>query len=235
MFNASQNRGNYISDRSSTKVHHAPGGKSSFSLGWSDNNESSTLTSRKKNVPQTANTMAYEPQACGVHNNNNSQPKKSMAEDVLQFTTETGTHCPNAPELMQDNEVEFITKMIIDELLELLATRFDPEEAKALMHTLVSKAKTVPRVESNNPYEVIGEQADALVDIWYYSLNAACKKGMNLSKVFDRVHQANMAKKDPRTGTFLRREDGKIIKPTGWVAPNITEEMEIQAEQGSWS
>jgi predicted HAD superfamily Cof-like phosphohydrolase len=33
------------------------------------------------------------------------------------------------------------------------------------------------------------EQADALVDIYYYSLNAACKKGMNLSALFDVVHQ----------------------------------------------
>ena len=51
--------------------------------------------------------------------------------------------------------------------------------------------------------------ADALVDIWYYSLNAAAKKGV----MFDIVQAANMAMKDPVTDTFLKREDGKIIKP----------------------
>ena len=59
-------------------------------------------------------------------------------------------------------------------------------------------------------------QADALVDVYYYSLNAAAKKGVNLSSIFSIVHAANMAKRDPATGQFLKREDGKIIKPKGW-------------------
>jgi hypothetical protein len=63
---------------------------------------------------------------------------------------------------------------------------------------------------------VIAEQADALVDIYYYSLNCASKKGVNLSSIFGIVHAANMAKRDPATGQFLRRADGKIIKPEGW-------------------
>ena len=61
-----------------------------------------------------------------------------------------------------------------------------------------------------------------MVDIWYYSLNAAAKKGIDLSKIFEEVHAANMAKKDPTTGKFIIREsDGKIIKPDGWKEPNI--------------
>jgi predicted HAD superfamily Cof-like phosphohydrolase len=59
-------------------------------------------------------------------------------------------------------------------------------------------------------------QADALVDVYYYSLNAAAKNGFNISAVFGIVHAANMAKRDPATGKFLKREDGKIIKPSGW-------------------
>lgn len=59
-------------------------------------------------------------------------------------------------------------------------------------------------------------QADALVDVYYYSLNAAAKKGVNLSSIFSIVHSANMAKRDPKTGVFLKRADGKIIKPEGW-------------------
>lgn len=37
--------------------------------------------------------------------------------------------------------------------------------------------------------EEAADQADALVDIYYYSLNAACKKGVNLSSLFDIVHK----------------------------------------------
>jgi ribonucleoside-diphosphate reductase beta chain len=52
-------------------------------------------------------------------------------------------------------------------------------------------------------------------------LNACCKKGIDLSKIFNEVHKANMSKKDTITGKFLKRDDGKIIKPEGWKAPDI--------------
>merc|ERR1712008_342330 len=84
-------------------------------------------------------------------------------------------------------------------------------------------------------YEVIGEQGDALVDIWYYSLNAMAKKGVNLSSIFDLVHSANMAKRDPATGRFEKRDDGKIVKPKGWRAPNVGQEIKRQQDQGSWT
>ena len=52
-------------------------------------------------------------------------------------------------------------------------------------------------------------------------LNAAAKKGIDIDATFNEVHRANMDKKDQLTGKFLRREDGKIIKPTGWKQPCI--------------
>merc|ERR1719203_1869041 len=135
---------------------------------------------------------------------------------------------------MNDSEVEFITKMIIDELLELLATKMDSNAAKELMISLVTKAKEVPQINTENEAELIGEQGDAFVDIWYYSLNAAAKKGVNLSKIFELVHDANMAKKDPITGKFKKRDDGKILKPNGWRAPNVGAEIRRQTDNGSW-
>ena len=32
----------------------------------------------------------------------------------------------------------------------------------------------------------------------------------------------NFAKIDKETGMVRKREDGKILKPTGWTAPNLT-------------
>jgi len=76
---------------------------------------------------------------------------------------------------------------------------------------------------------------DALVDVYYYMLNAACKKGVNLSSVFGTVHAANMAKRDPETGKFLKREDGKIVKPRGWQPPDIEAEIRRQTREGAWT
>ena len=46
---------------------------------------------------------------------------------------------------------------------------------------------------------------------------------------------ANMAKRNPATGKFEKRADGKIIKPPGWQAPDVEGEMARQFREGSWS
>ena len=44
-----------------------------------------------------------------------------------------------------------------------------------------------------------------------------------------------MAKRNPATGKFEKRADGKIIKPPGWKAPDVEGEMARQFKEGSWS
>ena len=85
---------------------------------------------------------------------------------------------------MNKKEVNFIGKMIIDELLELFATVSSHEEAKQTMKDMIDNAKNVPQSFKKGT-DQCAEQADALVDIYYYSLNAACKKGWNLSQIFN--------------------------------------------------
>merc|ERR1712139_504204 len=80
----------------------------------------------------------------------------------------------------------------------------------------------------------IAAQADALVDIQYYMLNCAAKKGFNMSSIFGVVHAANMAKRDPQTGRFEKRADGKVIKPAGWKPPDVEGELGRQFAEGSW-
>ena len=43
-----------------------------------------------------------------------------------------------------------------------------------------------------------------------------------------------MAKRDPVTKKFLKREDGKIIKPVGWQEPDIVGEITRQMKMGAW-
>merc|ERR1712139_728342 len=81
----------------------------------------------------------------------------------------------------------------------------------------------------------IAAQADALVDIQYYMLNCAAKKGINMSSLFGVVHAANMAKRNPETGRFEKRADGKIIKPPGWQPPDVEAEVRRQCKEGAWT
>jgi predicted HAD superfamily Cof-like phosphohydrolase len=156
---------------------------------------------------------------------------------VKEFTEgSTGKECPKFPVALDKDQVLFVIRMVVSELDELAATVCDNETDKNLLmlEALNTRDKCT---EYNYPSNVdlIAAQADSMVDAWYYMLNVAAKSGINLSKVFDIVHAANMAKRDPITNKFIRREsDGKVIKPNGWQPPNIEKEIKEHLEKGSW-
>jgi len=80
--------------------------------------------------------------------------------------------------------------------------------------------------------KTVAEQADALVDLMYYACDTAVRNGINLDSVFMAVHAANMEKFVD--GKPILREDGKVLKPEGWVEPNIERIMDAQIKLGSW-
>jgi len=136
---------------------------------------------------------------------------------------------------MNRPEVQFITKMVLDELLELNATVMNPQEAKNSMVNMLRVAKNCARMNTENKAEIVAKQARALVEIWYGNVECAVKKGVNLCSVFDLVHAANMSKINQATGMFFESTDGKIEKLKGWYAPDIVDEMQRQAVEGSFS
>lgn len=65
------------------------------------------------------------------------------------------------------------------------------------------------------------EQADAVMDLIVVLIGFAFSKGWPVSKLWAEVIRSNMAKVDPATGLVRKREDGKVLKPEGWTAPDI--------------
>ena len=65
------------------------------------------------------------------------------------------------------------------------------------------------------------EVLDALADIGYILAGTIINHGMQdiFDASFDEVHRSNMAKLVD--GKVLRREDGKVLKPEGWMPPNL--------------
>jgi predicted HAD superfamily Cof-like phosphohydrolase len=154
---------------------------------------------------------------------------QSNYEAVKEFTEgASGVKCPDKPSKMSKQEVEFLVKMVLSEMTELCQTVTTSHDEALKMMVSCLGADPSKQPEYKNDVEIIADQADAMVDSWYYMLNAASKKGINLSSVFDKVHQANMDKRDPNTGKFIRRPDGKVLKPNDWKPANIVEEIEHQ-------
>jgi len=65
------------------------------------------------------------------------------------------------------------------------------------------------------------EQLDALIDILVVTIGAIHSMGADAEGAWKEVMQTNLAKIDKETGKVRKREDGKVLKPIGWVPPEL--------------
>ena len=66
------------------------------------------------------------------------------------------------------------------------------------------------------------EQLDALIDILVVTIGAIHSAGFDAEGAWKEVMSTNFAKIDRETGKVRKREDGKVLKPLGWTAPELT-------------
>jgi len=108
-----------------------------------------------------------------------------------------GQHLPEAPQLPTKDVYALRCRLIQEELDELYTA-----------------------YQAYNMVEV----ADAIADLLYVVLGAACASGIDIEPIFDEVHRSNMSK-------FIdghRREDGKWVKGPSYTPANIKPLLEAQ-------
>jgi len=65
------------------------------------------------------------------------------------------------------------------------------------------------------------EQLDALLDFIVVTIGAIHSAGFDGEGGWREVIGTNLAKIDKDTGKVRKREDGKVLKPVGWVPPDL--------------
>jgi predicted HAD superfamily Cof-like phosphohydrolase len=65
------------------------------------------------------------------------------------------------------------------------------------------------------------ETLDALIDILVVTIGAIHSMGADAEGAWKEVMQTNFNKIDKETGKVRKREDGKVLKPVGWVPPDL--------------
>jgi predicted HAD superfamily Cof-like phosphohydrolase len=65
------------------------------------------------------------------------------------------------------------------------------------------------------------ETLDALIDIVVVTVGAIHSLGADAEGAWTEVMRTNFAKIDSASGKVIKREDGKILKPQGWQAPDL--------------
>ena len=64
-------------------------------------------------------------------------------------------------------------------------------------------------------------ELDALIDILVVTIGAIHSAGFDAEGAWREVMATNFAKIDKETGKVRKREDGKVLKPVGWTAPDL--------------
>ena len=65
------------------------------------------------------------------------------------------------------------------------------------------------------------EMLDAMIDILVVTIGAIHSMGADAEGAWKEVMATNFNKIDKQSGRVRKREDGKVLKPQGWVAPNL--------------
>ena len=95
---------------------------------------------------------------------------------------------------------------------------FDLEQFKMYLGLIKEEYKELQvAIENNDQVETL----DALIDILVVTIGTIHSMGADGEGAWKEVMMTNFAKIDRDTGKVRKREDGKVLKPTGWVPPNL--------------
>jgi len=107
----------------------------------------------------------------------------------------------------ESNEDQFklYLKLIKEEYNELLEAQGLNQYLDRIVYLPVDKVETL----------------DALIDIMVVTIGALQSLGVDAEGAWKEVMSTNFSKIDSLTGRVRKREDGKVMKPTGWQPPQL--------------
>ena len=95
---------------------------------------------------------------------------------------------------------------------------FDPGQYEMYLNLIEEEFKELQEARAmNNDVE----ELDALIDILVVTIGAIHSAGFDAEGAWKEVMSTNFAKIDKETGKVRKREDGKVLKPVGWVPPEL--------------
>jgi len=97
---------------------------------------------------------------------------------------------------------------------------FNVDQFKLYVSLIDEEFKELNVAINNNDHV---ETLDALIDILVVTIGAVHSLGADGEGAWKEVMSTNFAKIDKETGKVRKREDGKVLKPVGWVPPNLKE------------
>ena len=96
--------------------------------------------------------------------------------------------------------------------------KFDPGQYDMYLNLINEEFKELQEARAmNNDVD----ELDALIDILVVTIGAIHSGGFDAEGAWKEVMKTNFAKIDSKTGKVRKREDGKVLKPVGWMPPEL--------------
>lgn len=124
------------------------------------------------------------------------------ARAIKDFMYAMDQRVPDLPIYPEQDVVKLRISLVQEEVAELLKVLYHVESQLA--------GGFIKRSKLQNLVDI----ADAVADCTYVIIGTALTFGLDAERVFEIVHAANMAKAGGPV-----REDGKRLKPEGWIPP----------------
>jgi len=159
---------------------------------------------------------------------------KSNFEKVKEFSNAVlvaqGKSALQFARPMEYIEVVHCIKMVMDEMVELLATVTKAEERQIVFRTLVNRLDfrfdlAIPETK----LEAVRAQVDAITDAKYYLDDCSARKAFPIEEFFDSVSNANLRK--IVNGKVILK-GAKVQKPKDWASPDKEQEEIIARSMG---
>jgi len=96
------------------------------------------------------------------------------------------------------------------------------DQKQFTMYLGLIKEETTELNEAINNNDAV-ETLDALIDILVVTIGAIHSGGFDAEGAWKEVMKTNFEKIDNETGKVRKREDGKVLKPLGWKAPELAQ------------
>lgn len=152
------------------------------------------------------------------------------------FHKNFGHQINSKPTMLTRDQVQIRANFLAEELVELLgAVATTNTEHQLMTERLIHSVYKAQQKQQVAGFKLKKEDrlvalADSLTDINYFTQGTFTMMGVNPQPLFDIVQKANMSKLFPDGKPHYREEDGKVIKPEGWEAPEpqLKKEIEFQ-------
>lgn len=142
-------------------------------------------------------------------------------EDFMVACNQTVKEC-------NDDQTELYLNLIYEELKEFEIAKNAKNEILDVINYYnnelgFSEDKLKEISKNFNDIDTETPQLDACMDMIWVIIGFCLSKGWDVEGAFSEVARSNMSKVDPLTGKVIKRVDGKVMKPTTYSPPELSQ------------